>query len=299
MAYAPDYLMGNDSIVGRIVSNPIPVTNPGKVTFEGAEMALDSLYITTAREGNVFLSEQAARTGSYGIQMTGGDFIRARQMGETVNPNEDNVWDVNEAFSAKVCFCADLSNLAAASLRFDLRQTYTTYYLTGFGSVRPLGSPLRVLINGEQVSDTYRPGGFSTDPWRSHEIELSNFLGSQVEVCFETRNGFSKELDPNNKGDNAYLDNIVIGDLALGVEGESGAGSSIRLFPNPARQSFQLLVPPAWKIEALTLYNQLGEQAMVLPAEERAIDVSALPSGLYFVRVKADGREFVEKLVVQ
>ena len=298
LSYAPDYLMGNDSIIGRIVSNPIPVTNPGRVTFEGAELALDSLYITAAREGNVFLSEQAARTGSYGIQMTGGDFIRARQMGETVNPDEDNVWEVNEAFSAKVCFCADLSNLAAASLRFDLRQTYTTYYLTGFGSVRPLGSPLRVLINGVQVSDTYRPGGFSTDPWKTHEIGLSNFLGNQVEVCFETRNGFSKEFDPNNRGDNAFLDNIVIGDLALGAGEEPGGASAIRLFPNPARQSVHLLIPPSWKVQAVVVYNQLGEPALAVPVDERAIDVSALPAGLYFIRVKTEGREFVEKVVV-
>lgn len=299
ITYSPDYLMGNDTIMGRVVSNPIPVTNPGKVTFEGGMLALDSIYTTLAKEGNVFLSEDAARTGSYGIQMTGGDFISARQRGETVNPEEDNVWEVNEQFSAKVCFCADLTNLAAASLRFDLRQTYTTYYLTGFGSVRPLGSPLRVLVNGEQASETYKPGTFSSDLWKTHRIELADYLGSRVEVCFETRNGFSKEFDPSNKGDNAYIDNIVIGDLALGTDGEASANRPIRLFPNPARQNIRMDIPHSWEVQAIEVYNQLGERVMAVPVEERVIHASFLPAGLYFIRVKAEGREWVEKVVVQ
>lgn len=297
--YNPDYLTGNDSIIGRVVANPIPVTNPGKITFEGAEQSLDSLFISISKEGNAFLSEEAARTGSYGIQMTGGDFLSARERGEVANPDEDNVWEVNEVLSAKVCFCADLSNLAAASLRFDLRQTYTTYYLTGFGGVRPLGSPLRVLVNGQQVSETYRPGGFSTDPWKTHLIELSDFLGGQVEVCFETRNGFSKAFDPNNKGDNAYLDNIVIGDLALSAGEKAAISRPVRFFPNPARQSLQMAAPPSLNVQSVEMFDQMGVRVISVPAGARAIDVSSLPAGLYFIRVRAEGIEFVEKMVVE
>ena len=67
---------------------------------------------------------------------------------------------------------------------------------------------------------------------------------------------------------------------------------------NPARQSVHLLIPPSWKVQAVVVYNQLGEPALAVPVDERAIDVSALPAGLYFIRVKTEGREFVEKVVV-
>lgn len=297
--YGPDFLLGNDSITGKIVANPPGYYDQAFITFEGGASILDSMYMETGPRAAILLNEAAAFTGSFGIQMTGGNLPLAVQEEAYTIPSDETIWDINEDFSARMCFCANLSGLSNAQLRFDLRQTYTTYYLTNLGANRPQASPLRVLLNGQQ-SELYLPSHFFNDPWKTRTIDLSAFAGSTVEICFETRNGMRSEFDPNNRGDNAFIDNIIIGDFAVSTDEPALPAPELQLFPNPVSGQLTVVLPDGLELPApIQLFDTRGSlvQERMANAVQEHLGMQGLPSGVYWLRVLYKGHWLVERVV--
>ncbi|HAD12206.1 MAG TPA: hypothetical protein DCF33_07180, partial [Saprospirales bacterium] len=80
--------------------------------------------------------------------------------------------------------------------------------------------------------------------------------------------------------------------------------NSVHLFPNPAHQRLQVNMPGNPDIGTLQIFNALGELIMILGVaseeESTTINISDLPSGIYFVRLDRGGQNiFSEKLVIQ
>ena len=80
--------------------------------------------------------------------------------------------------------------------------------------------------------------------------------------------------------------------------------NSVHLFPNPAHQRLQVNMPGNPDIGTLHIFNALGELIMILGVaseeESTTINISDLPSGIYFVRLDRGGQNiFSEKLVIQ
>lgn len=297
--YGPDFLAGNDSIVGRIIANPPGYENHAIITFEGGASILDSMYMEVGPRAAIYLNEDAAFTGSYGIQMTGGDLPQAVLDDAYTVPSDETTWEINEEFSAKMCFCADLTNLSNAQLRFDLRQTYTTYYLTNLGANRPQASSMRVLLNGEQA-EYYLPSHFFNDPWKSRTISLSGYIGGTVEVCFETRNGMRAEFDPHNRGDNAFIDNIIIGDFAVDTDEPLLPAPGLRLFPNPFSGQLTAILPDGISLPApLQLFDARGSLMLqrTTSSPQLQLNLQGLPAGVYWLRVLHNGQWLAERVV--
>ena len=297
--YGPDFLLGNDSIVGKIVANPPGFSGQALITFEGGATILDSMYLETGPQAAIYLNENGASTGDFGIQMTGGNLPQAVEEEAYTIPSDESIWDINEDFSAKMCFCADLSNLSNAQLRFDLRQTFTTYYITNLGGNRPQGSPLRVLLNGEQA-ELYLPSNFFNDPWKARTIDLGEYAGGTVEICFETRNGMRSEFDPNNRGDNAFIDNILIGDFSVDTEEPAIPRPELQLFPNPFSGQLTVILPNEMDLPVpLQLFDARGRLVRNQLANSNRIqlDLQALPSGVYWGRAQYASQWLTERVV--
>ncbi|MBK7939630.1 MAG: M4 family metallopeptidase [Lewinellaceae bacterium] len=236
--YGPDFLSGNDSLRSFRVINPFPLKAQTELRFEGGDASLDSIFIETRRETVAFISPEAKHTGANGFRITGGDVAKAYTNGEIQLPNTNNVWNINSAFRSKMCLCADLTNMSLAQVRFERRQSYSNQYLSTVGVNLPFFSALRVLANGDPISVTYKPVSYSSDPWFTHYLSLNDYLGSEVEICFQTHTGMNPAFDPSGNGDKVYLDNISIVGQTVAVTDLSESGAEWHVTPNPGSGAF-------------------------------------------------------------
>jgi hypothetical protein len=69
--------------------------------------------------------------------------------------------------------------------------------------------------------------------------------------------------------------------------------------PNPVKNLVQIFIPNAVKMEAINVYNVLGENVLNTAVEnERAsIDFSNFQAGLYVLRVRIEGKMYVRKII--
>lgn len=305
-----DALAENDTLSGLQILHPPARTYADVLTFEAGALSLDSLYLQPGASSQIALSAQAARTGVLGLRITGGDFDAERLAGKAVAPRLETVWNVNPQFRSRVCLCADLTGLASAELRFDLRQSFSFYYLRVLGQHAQFGSAMRILADGTPMGTTFRANTPSADPWRSQTINLKDQLGRQVELCFETHTGVSADLDTftNSLGDRVLIDNIVItGQPVVSAPVPDTLLGYLRLTPNPATHWAVLTVENAPAGPYLVrLSDALGrlvhEQRLEATAgttTQVLLPVQALPPGWYSVQVQSGVHQQTLRFAVQ
>ncbi len=75
-----------------------------------------------------------------------------------------------------------------------------------------------------------------------------------------------------------------------GVSGSSGVPTTVRLYPNPARERFFVEAPPGVKIGRVEVSNTLGSRLRKYdrPAGKDGYDVEELPDGLYLISIYDD-----------
>lgn len=83
----------------------------------------------------------------------------------------------------------------------------------------------------------------------------------------------------------------VIYDLAHYSVNEHSDAKAL-VYPNPVQN---ILSVDARNVESITVYSMVGQ--WVLSAESNQVDVSALPSGVYFVSIQMEGKTIVNKFV--
>lgn len=74
---------------------------------------------------------------------------------------------------------------------------------------------------------------------------------------------------------------------------------SIIILPNPATNTFSIMIPSDIKILKATLYTQTGQKIFSIKAQFDNIDISNLKPGLYFAEIKTSEGDVKRKIVVQ
>ena len=303
-AYSADIYNQNDTINNHLVKNPFPVIQNQAVTFENATVVLDTMILKNNVESDVLVSNVFAATGTKSLQFTGGDPINSG-----ITPNLDTVgfWLHNIEFAAEAKFCVDATTWTSANMQFDLKQTMSKVYNLQFGQLVPEASSLRVVANGTQVSPNYRPTTESGDPFTLKQLNLNAYAGTEFEVVFETRMGFSKAADPTSgfpfmsQGDNAFVDNIIFSEFPIGVE-ENNPKLAISIFPNPTNGTVTLqLNNTKNKVVTVEILNIVGEVVYSLTKNlsSVSVDLSSQPNGIYLLKVTTNEQQTVEKLIKQ
>ncbi len=109
----------------------------------------------------------------------------------------------------------------------------------------------------------------------------------------------------SNGGNNIYIDDINL-DVNAGINNFDALNSSFRLFPNPAKEQVNIAftLPEAKKIN-FSVLNVLGQTIYNAGSEyygagEHSInlDITAIPSGMYFVKVSDGISDFKKPLVI-
>lgn len=305
VTYDPDFLSGNDSLNALRIVNPY-VFYRDTLSFEAGGASLDSSFTRSGRFVETTLASDAARTGALGFKITGGDVLAAYNEGDFVEPADTNVWIRNEAFRNEFCICADLTGLNSAQLQFDLRQTFSTFYLTNFGKNNPYASTMRVLVNGNQESTEYKPSTFKNDPWKTRTINLAAYLGNQVEICFQTHTALNVNFDPAGIGDKVMLDNIIIkGELSVGTSNPSARKDNWTVYPNPGHGAFTISYDAESSQELAievtdgpgrvirSLHQNLTQGKNLIP-----LDLNGMPAGIYFIRLTSGHSKQVGKIAI-
>jgi PKD repeat protein len=127
-------------------------------------------------------------------------------------------------------------------------------------------------------------------------IDLSQWAGEDnMRIMFESY---------NNLGNNLYLDNIVVSNTT-GNEDVVPAFGSFTLYPNPGNGLFTLA---ASGIEGNILLEVVNAQGQLVYTDHisnhddlmlRALDISSVPRGVYFVRMTSEEKVQVRKVIIE
>lgn len=83
------------------------------------------------------------------------------------------------------------------------------------------------------------------------------------------------------------------------LEVDNFALNKISIYPNPAKNRIQVSNIDATSAE-IRIFNLLGKQVLHQAAiTEKTIDISSFNSGVYIVKINADGKTKTQKLVIQ
>ena len=75
------------------------------------------------------------------------------------------------------------------------------------------------------------------------------------------------------------------------------ASNNVSIYPNPAKDVLSI---NADNLSSIMIYNSIGQKVldMVVDTNETTLDITNLESGIYFVRLMADGREVTQKVSI-
>lgn len=91
------------------------------------------------------------------------------------------------------------------------------------------------------------------------------------------------------------VDNFTTKNSIVGISELESNESSLVLFPNPTHS--QVSIQLKNKITNIDVFNKLGE--LVMQSKESVNDISALPNGIYFVRITDDKMNLITKRLIK
>ena len=80
---------------------------------------------------------------------------------------------------------------------------------------------------------------------------------------------------------------------------DEGSESQYRIYPNPNNGNFTLWFNREQEVQSVILLNSRGAEVVSYQPEKASCSFDNLTPGLYFLRIEMDGREYLEKVVVQ
>ncbi|RMG73894.1 MAG: T9SS C-terminal target domain-containing protein [Bacteroidetes bacterium] len=170
----------------------------------------------------------------------------------------------------------------------------------------PLTDPYSVaadLINDglDGLYPFFRPAGLETSPWAYFDTTCSN-----ASTVLLTNPDMSRDKSER------YLDTVVnylaprmpfylgIYDIAASSLDAQAASAQVKIFPNPAQDHLQLRAETAADaIEQVAVFDLSGRRVWQMEGEKRLsleIDLSALKSGIYLIKIQARSGLKIEKL---
>ncbi len=218
-------------------------------------------------------STSNANTGSYSIQL------------------RDNNGATSSVFSNDIV----MNVITEATVDFS-------YYANGMESGEDFF--LEVSTNGGSSYTPYKAWVSGTDFNNSTRYNESVLITG---ISFTANTRFRFRCDASNKGDQVYIDDIVITDCGAApfsrgaaVQLSDSIGRSIKIYPNPASDKLFIECSAISGTDAvITLYNITGKRVRNISIsgkyeQAQQIDLNGLANGLYLLRM-VDGKGDVIK----
>jgi subtilisin family serine protease len=241
---------------------------------------------------------RAAFDSDFGIHFQGAPVTTGWQ-GSAGGTTATQAWNENRSFQAEAHICSvDGYGHSSLKLSFDLRQTYSS---------GPRFSWFRVLVNGVQIPDNhwvmdFNPVTMADDPWTRVYFNLSAYTGSIFDVTLQSCCRYSDKKI--GEGDNVFIDNISIIDPT--VTGLDEAGEAVfSVIPNPSDGKFRISASQITGKAMIKVASMMGNTVYskeILPKDSAIIqelDLSFLPSGVYFLSITGTSGQFTQRVVIR
>lgn len=158
------------------------------------------------------------------------------------------------------------------------------------------GSPDPGLATSKQLLFDFRGDDYAND--NTYHIKTNIDLPAYSGLCYIAIR--YRNSDCSSKWLTAYFDNIAISGNGVGINESDAFASSVHVYPNPANGT--IFVDSQEAISALEIYNIQGEKVYSELSStqliQQKIDLSACPSGIYFVKISIDKKAYVKKIVL-
>lgn len=201
-------------------------------------------------------------------------------------PESNNSWAVQGA-TGKACLLLTYHSELLALNDFDSNDTiFETAWWNANVSFKNEKTVIAYNKSGKSYIRSYdNTGGFLLENTDSIPV---GFLG----VYFEGVNGWIC-------GDNGVIyrnDNLGI----LKIQEPAELEKNIKVYPNPVKNVIYLDVSSEVQVQKITLLNLKGEKIKTFSENLKKIDVSALQSGVYFLKFTTEnGVSFSKRVVVE
>jgi len=126
------------------------------------------------------------------------------------------------------------------------------------------------------------------------------FANKYHNFYFEENGIYTYEITSNSNGSKTLTITAPNGDQAIYntnlLSNEVLPVATFKIAPNPT-SDFLSLISENQTVKGLTIYSVTGNKVMEAPVMERSIDVSTLPSGLYFLEIRTENGRAVERFI--
>ncbi|MBU2929808.1 T9SS-dependent choice-of-anchor J family protein [Winogradskyella psychrotolerans] len=236
----------------------IDMVSGADLTFDFNSDDLEGLIL---EETENTLCRLTTDNGEDVIMMTGGSDDTAWYNTGNINSN----WIANQNFISKVNFEVDATSVSDLFMNFDLRQTFLN---------SSSESVFRIIVNGNELVSFNANNAVD---YENVEVDLSSFAGSTLRVSLQQLG--------KNSDDRAYLDNLSFGEEpSLSTNDYLFSEFSFR--PNPVNN--KLFINNSTIIDQISIVDLTGRllQTQIINSDNAILDMSLLPSAMYFVEVK-------------
>ena len=129
-------------------------------------------------------------------------------------------------------------------------------------------------------------------------IDTTNFT---TQILAYTQAG---GITVNTVVSNSLAWNINAEDACLFIQVPDHFQDNVNVYPNPANGQFTISSLQS-AINAISIYNLLGEMVLTVPMPtanypmQTSVEVSSLPSGIYFIKIISSTSEITKKIIIQ
>lgn len=124
----------------------------------------------------------------------------------------------------------------------------------------------------------------------SEFYDFDNTHPNPFSYAFTTQPNYIVLTITNDNGDQAIYRNEQ-----LAVANKEKV--AVNLYPNPVTNHFQLEVESGKKIKSIRIFSVNGKKVLHFKEAQSTYDVSYLPAGIYFVKIKSEAGESVKKML--
>lgn len=273
------------------------ISNDSVLSFDHLEVN-DSLYFILGTNAEADINQYAANNSDKGVQMYGSGFNGGNIY---FTDSEQDNYTNNTRFTSKMCLCVDLESFEDADLNFDLKQTHSSFYESYYGEDLAHLIAMRVTVDNTQIGPQFHPTTYNSDPFLTQVIDFDNFAGSSFTLCFESINFINNEEDPNESGDNSFLDNVRF--TSKGFSNILNSQTHLNnIYPNPTSGVFRLNLDKQKRYE-LKIINNLGQIVKSKKVPEThssvSVDLSDLDKGAYTLLLKSNTLSIAKKVLLK
>jgi plastocyanin len=207
-------------------------------------------------------------------------------------------------FTYKTCSFFALILILALSLNLNGQTTYnvavTNYAFTPSQLTITAGDKIIWKNNGGSHNVNGTQSTFANNP-----ASFGNNLGTgwTYEYVFSTAGTYNYQCDPH--ADMGMVGKVIVNPKTVtSSQALADGGQKIQLYPNPASQYIQLMVPVNYAtISLVKIYNIAGtvvdEKVLSENAESYKYDVSQLKNGIYLMEITSENQRNVLKFIKQ